>query len=257
MRPCLSNPLRVLNVDFGGTKPLFCVPLTATDPEQLLRQADVALNLRADLVEWRADFFENRTEASLTQAASRLRSTMAHEPILFTLRSATEGGKSELPQNARKSCIERVAEAGCVNLIDIELSNEESFVRDVIRTAHRNAARVVLSFHDFTKTPDSGFLLDTIGKMVERGGDIAKLACMPQNLHDVLRMLEVTLTARERYPATPLCTMAMSALGSVTRTAGFLYGSDMAFAVGEESSAPGQIPIADARAITAKLLQYS
>jgi 3-dehydroquinate dehydratase I len=257
MRPCLANPLKVLNVDFGGPKPLFCVPLTATNPEQLLRQAVVARDLRADLVEWRADCFANRTEAALTQAASRLRSVVTHAPILFTLRGATEGGKSELAQNTRKSCIERVAESGSVNLIDIELSNEESFVQGVIQTAHRNAAKVVLSFHDFLKTPDNGFLLDTIGRMVERGGDIAKLACMPQNLHDVLRMLEVTLTARERYPATPLCTMAMGGLGSVTRTAGFLYGSDMAFAVGEESSAPGQIPIADARAITAKLLQYS
>jgi 3-dehydroquinate dehydratase-1 len=48
----------------------------------------------------------------------------------------------------------------------------------------------------------------------------------------------------------------MGRLGSVTRVAGFLYGSDMAFAVGKEASAPGQIPIADARRMTDLLLRY-
>jgi 3-dehydroquinate dehydratase-1 len=51
--------------------------------------------------------------------------------------------------------------------------------------------------------------------------------------------------------------MSMGALGSVTRVAGFLYGSDMAFAVGKVASAPGQIPIEDARRSTELLLRYS
>ena len=56
---------------------------------------------------------------------------------------------------------------------------------------------------------------------------------------------------------TTLAIMAMGALGSLTRVAGFLYGSDMAFAVGKEASAPGQIPIADARKLTQMLIRYS
>jgi 3-dehydroquinate dehydratase len=36
-----------------------------------------------------------------------------------------------------------------------------------------------------------------------------------------------------------------------------LYGSDMAFAVGKAASAPGQIPIQDARRTTELLLRYS
>jgi len=33
----------------------------------------------------------------------------------------------------------------------------------------------------------------------------------------------------------------------VTRVAGGLFGSDLTFAIGQEASAPGQIPIADLR----------
>jgi 3-dehydroquinate dehydratase-1 len=51
--------------------------------------------------------------------------------------------------------------------------------------------------------------------------------------------------------------MSMGKLGTVSRVAGFLYGSDMAFAVGKEASAPGQIPIDDARRISDLLLRYA
>jgi 3-dehydroquinate dehydratase-1 len=43
--------------------------------------------------------------------------------------------------------------------------------------------------------------------------------------------------------------MAMGPLGSVTRMIGGLFGSSLSFAVGEAASAPGQIPIADLRAV--------
>jgi 3-dehydroquinate dehydratase-1 len=42
--------------------------------------------------------------------------------------------------------------------------------------------------------------------------------------------------------------MSMGEQGAVTRLAGGLFGSDITFAVGKASSAPGQIPIAEMRA---------
>lgn len=51
--------------------------------------------------------------------------------------------------------------------------------------------------------------------------------------------------------------MAMGRLGILSRVAGFLFGSDMAYAVSQESSAPGQVPIADARAISDGPLKYA
>lgn len=93
--------------------------------------------------------------------------------------------------------------------------------------------------------------------MIHQGADIAKVACMPREPGDVLRLLQVTLSARQIFPAVPLCTMSMGSLGALSRVAGFLYGSDMAFAVGQEVSAPGQIPLMEARAMTEALLRYA
>jgi 3-dehydroquinate dehydratase-1 len=90
-----------------------------------------------------------------------------------------------------------------------------------------------------------------------QGADVAKLAVMPRSAGDVLRLLEITWEARNRFPRLPLCTMSMGRLGTLSRVAGFLFGSDMAFAVGQETSAPGQIPIAEARALAGTLLKLA
>ena len=47
----------------------------------------------------------------------------------------------------------------------------------------------------------------------------------------------------------PLISMSMGPLGAVTRMVGGVFGSSLSFAVGEGSSAPGQMPIADLRAV--------
>jgi len=257
MRPCVSQPLRIRSIEFGGAKPLFCVPLVASDHDSLIRQADVARDLAPDLVEWRADSYSNQTAEGFVGAAKALRGAVGDIPVIFTLRVKSEGGARLIDQGLRSSCIEAVLRSRLVDIVDLELSNAREFLAPLIATAHENNVSIILSFHDFEKTGGSDELLGTIRALVAAGADIAKIACMPQTAEDALRMLQVTSAARREFPAVPLCTMSMGKLGSITRTAGFLFGSDMAFAVGQEVSAPGQIPLAEARAIVQKLLAYA
>lgn len=257
MRPCVTSPLQIRGVEFGGANPLFCVPLVAKGLDELLHQARVAHGLNPDVVEWRADANIELTPAAAVEAARRLRSVLDRELIVFTLRIRAEGGLQELSQSHRANCIDAVLRAGLVDLVDVEMCNGPGFLHPIIDTAHAHGARVILSFHDFHATPADDLLLEKISAMVSHGADIAKIACMPQDPGDVLRLLQATLAARRAFPGTPLCTMSMAGLGCLSRVAGFLYGSDMAFAVGQEVSAPGQIPLAEARAITQTLLRYA
>jgi len=228
----------------------------AQDLDQLKIQAEIARDLKPDLIEWRADFSQDLTPAGLIQAAKLLRSLVGDIPVIYTLRIKTEGGAQEMAQDARKESIEAVIASGLVDLVDFELCNGPEFCQPVIQLARKHGTRVILSCHDFKATPPNEVLLGTIGAMKHAGADVAKVAVMPQQPGDVLRLLQVTLEARRIFPDLPLVTMSMGALGSITRVAGFLYGSDMAFAVGKESSAPGQIPLADARVMTELLVRY-
>lgn len=257
VKPTIEKPLNVRGREFGGPKPLFCIPLVAGEAKELVAQAEVARDLEPDLVEWRADYSRNYTPAGLVDSANILRDTLPDHPILFTLRSKSEGGAREISQPERQTAISAVLQSKAIDILDLELANEAEFLNALMPQAHHHGVPVILAFHDFQSTPSSDCLLGKIAAMKAAGADVAKLAVMPRSADDVLRILQVTSEARRRFPALPLAIMAMGALGSITRVAGFLYGSDMAFAVGKEASAPGQIPIAEARDLTRMLLQYS
>ena len=257
MKPCVETPINLRGREFGGPEPLFCVPLVAGEPAELLAQAEVARTLEPDLVEWRADFSNDLTPAGLVDTGKLLREVLRDVPVIFTLRKKAEGGAQEMPQTARRAAIEAVLHSGSIDVIDLELANEPEFLEPLVGIARQHGVRVILAFHDFQGTPTDEAMLAMIASMHANGADIAKIAVMPKAPGDVLRLLRVTAEARRIYPGLPLAVMSMGALGSITRVAGFLYGSDMAFAVGKEASAPGQIPIKDARLMADLLLRYS
>ncbi len=68
----------------------------------------------------------------------------------------------------------------------------------------------------------------------------------------MLSLLAATAQAHAKARI-PLISMSMGPLGSVTRMIGGVFGSSLSFAIGEGSSAPGQIPIADLNAVFAVL----
>lgn len=257
MKPCVENPIDLRGRKFGGTDPLFCIPLVAGEPAELIAQAEIARALEPDLVEWRADFSKDLTPAGLVAGGKLLRDVLGDVPVIFTLRKKAEGGAQEMAQPARQAAIEAVLRSGSVDVVDLELANEPEFLQPLIGIARQQNVRVILAFHDFQATPTNEAMLAMIASMAANGADIAKIAVMPKVSGDALRLLHVTADARRIHPKLPLALMSMGALGSLTRVAGFLYGSDMAFAVGKEASAPGQIPIKDARLIAGLLLRYS
>jgi len=257
MKSTVNSPLRVRGLEYGGAKPLFCVPLVPVDLASLEDQATVAAQLGPDLIEWRADYFRDATAEALVRAAGVLRRVAGDAAIIFTLRVRQEGGAQDQSQATRRQLIEAVLRTRSIDILDLELANDKDFLDGLMPLARECGARVLLAVHNFTETPANDVLLGHIRAMHARGADIAKIAVMPKTPHDVLRLLQVTADARTAFPDLPLATMSMGALGSVTRVAGFLYGSDMAFAVGKVASAPGQIPLDDARRTTELLLRYS
>jgi 3-dehydroquinate dehydratase I len=257
MRICVDSPLRIRNIQLGGEQPLFCIPLVARTEDELLAQANSAHAYRPELVEWRADFLEELSESEVDHLAFALRAALPNEAIIFTLRIKNEGGAQDISQPIRRALIEAALRTKCIDIVDLELANGAEFLCPLIGTANEVCVKVILAFHDFQQTSSSEDLLRKIATMRDQGADIAKIAVMPTCPEDVVRLLQMSITARRRHSNLPLAIMSMGALGSISRVAGFLYGSDMAFAVGEKASAPGQIPISDARALTEMLLRHA
>jgi 3-dehydroquinate dehydratase I len=74
--------------------PLICAPLVGADQEALLAEAAAALAARADIVEWRVDYFASiGNPETVIKTGRALRRALPGMPLLFTRRSVAEGGQ--------------------------------------------------------------------------------------------------------------------------------------------------------------------
>ena len=232
----------------GGPDPLICIPLVAADKKELLDQAARLLPLSPDIVEWRVDGYQEfeNTEKCLV-ALDALRLAIGNIPLIFTCRIAAEGGLQPMASKNRLALIEAAIRSGGADIVDVELLNGEAFIDAVRRAARDKGVKLILSYHDFKKTPDEDGIVDKLVQAQTLGADIAKVAVMPTGYADVLTLLQATLNARTKVLTIPLITISMAHEGVISRIAGGLLGSDITFAIGPKSSAPGQIPIGDLR----------
>jgi 3-dehydroquinate dehydratase-1 len=238
----------VRNTVIGGPDPLICIPVVAEDKKQLLDQAAILPPLSPDIVEWRVDGYKGVEDtADCLAALTALRAAIGDTPLIFTCRIEAEGGMQPISQKTRQALIQAAIRSGEIDIVDIELINDQAFIDTVRQTAQDHGVKLILSYHDFKKTPPADRIVDKLKQAQGAGADIAKVAVMPTGYGDVLTLLEATLQARTEAVTTPLVTMSMAQEGVITRMAGGLFGSDITFAIGQASSAPGQIPIGDLR----------
>ncbi|MFT9368435.1 type I 3-dehydroquinate dehydratase [Paenibacillus polymyxa] len=254
----MGKIVKIKDVRIGEGAPKICVPMVGETLEQLKEEAAHLRTLDLDIVEWRVDFFEHVEELEKVKAAlHEIRSILANIPLVFTFRSAREGGEKEISAASYVELNRTIAETGQVDMIDVELFNEEADVKMLIEAAHKHNVYVIISNHDFQKTPSKEEIVSRLRKAQELGGDLPKIAVMPTNTADVLTLLDATRTMAEEYADRPIITMSMAGKGVVSRLAGELFGSALTFGAAKKASAPGQIPVTELREILQVLHSHS
>ena len=235
------EPVVVRGLSIGTGRPKIIVPVLGETLEQLLAEAEQVKSVPADLAEWRLDWYGDVEDtAKLLAAAKALRETLGELPILATFRTAKEGGHRPVTDESYARMIRTLAESGLVDLMDIEAFTGDELVGELVDFCHRQGVKVVLSNHDFDKTPPEKELVARLCKMEALGADLSKIAVMPRSPEDVLTLLSAT-RARSRVSARPVVTMSMGALGAVSRLAGEVFGSALTFGSAARASAPGQV----------------
>ena len=251
------NPVVVRNIEIGSGMPKVCVPIVEKTREDVLSTAKAICSTEADLVEWRADWYEDVSAFSeVIKTADMLRSILGETPLLFTFRSAREGGEKELSLESYATLLESVAKTGFVDLIDVEVFSGDDAVKNIIQTAHAHGVKVIASNHDFEGTPAREELVARLCKMQDLGADILKIAVMPQTRSDVLTLLSVTEEMSSLHTSRPVITMSMGRTGTLSRLCGEVFGSAVTFASFGKVSAPGQIAIEDLKAGLRLLHKY-
>jgi 3-dehydroquinate dehydratase-1 len=241
------NTVKVRNVVIGEGLPKIIVPIVAKTKEEIVKAAESFSEYRYDIVEWRVDWFDGVFNfAEVEDTAKALRDTLGDDkPILFTFRTSKEGGEKAIEPDAYVELNKRIAMTGLVDLVDVEAFTGDSYVRDIIETAHKCGVKVVASNHDFDKTPAKEDLVYRLRKMQDLGADIPKIAVMPKNKKDVLTLLEATEAMANDYADRPIITMSMAGTGLISRLSGEVFGSAATFGAVGKVSAPGQMNVKD------------
>lgn len=240
------EPVKVRNVIIGKGRPKICVPIVSVTAKEIIQDGENFHHLAADMAEWRADWYEEVSHVSkVLETAGKLKSVLGDIPFLFTFRTAKEGGEKTLAPEEYIALNKAVIESGFVDLLDIELFTGDEAVAAIIEHAHRHQVKVIVSSHDFRKTPSRETILARLKKMQELGADIPKIAVMPQTKDDVLALLSATLEMSEHYAKCPIITMSMSGKGVVSRIVGETFGSAVTYGSASGQSAPGQVPVDD------------
>ncbi len=250
--------IKIKKIEIGTGRPKICVPVVESRKKEILEQAELAKESGADIVEWRADFFEQVQKIeSVLEVLSELHCILEDMPLLFTFRTAKEGGKRNILWEQYETLLRRVAESGAVDLVDLEIfrgyderlhQKKDWRVTDVcnrrildLMEGLKKRVVIIGSYHDFEKTPPNEEILRRLLFMDRMGADIPKIAVMPREREDVLRLMEATCLAERLIMEKPLITMSMGALGAVSRVSGEAFGSSVTFGCLQKASAPGQI----------------
>lgn len=238
------------NVIGEGNQPLICTPLVGKTRKSIILELSSILKKKPDIIEWRADFFEEIADSNEVVAiAKQITGKAENIPVIFTLRASWEGGQ-DIPHSQEEAfeLIATVCRNTDVKYVDYELSNIPEYIKRLRQIASKNNVKVIASFHNFNFTQDKDVLLQKIAEAKNYNADVAKIAVMPNSLYDVLTLLHVTLEAKNTIDI-PVITVSMGACGALTRLFGGVFGSAVTFAVGHESSAPGQIAIEDMQTV--------
>lgn len=246
----MKNIVQIKNISIGEGIPKICVPIVGKTKEEIVEEVNDLKKICFDIVEWRVDFFENvENIQQVKEVLNELRKYIQDKPLLFTFRSIKEGGQKLISKDYYTILNKEISNTGLIDLIDVELFMGDEIVNEIVEFAHKKEVKVIMSNHDFNKTPQKEEIISRLCKMQELGADLPKIAVMPQNESDVLVLLAATNEMVQVYADRPIITMSMAGMGVISRLCGEIFGSSLTFGAVKKISAPGQISVEELNSI--------
>ncbi len=220
------------------------VPITAKTKEQALAQAQVIANTAdADLAEFRIDLLSFASDTKQVIALGHeLKKILGNKSMIATIRTKNEGGQLEISDADYGKTYQAYLKNPFMDWLDVEMFRDQKVVSEIVQKAHQKKVLVVMSNHDFQKTPSQDEIEKRLLKQDQMGADVLKIAVMPKSKQDVFTLMNATLKVSQQTTK-PLLTMSMGQLGTISRVATANMGGGYSFGMIGQASAPGQIDV--------------
>jgi 3-dehydroquinate dehydratase type I len=216
-----------------------CISLTAKTTGEALRKMErrypgpgffeLLLELRVDGIR----------DLDLRRLLSKRRSR-----VIVTNRRIEEGGTFRGSEEQRVKVLREAAAEGA-DFVDVEASTPPVLLLGLKEeiVSRGRATRLIVSSHDWTKTPSVRSLKERFAACAAPGPDIVKIVTMARNPEDNLRVLGLIPYARRK--GVEVIAFCMGPEGRVSRMISPFLGAYLSFASpsGKEASAPGQMTV--------------
>lgn len=232
-------------------KPLIAIPVAAHTLQELKEKTATIRSLPFDVLEWRMDGLDALSPELATQGLSLVKSEIS-TPIIATVRTSKEGGSFPYEDALYESCVTAVMTGLRPGSDAVDVEMERTPAPRLIEKARALGLSVIISFHDFSRTPKKEDIVSRFLTMKARHASIGKIAVMAHSREDACTMMDAMAQVHKTAPDFPFIGISMGPCGQVTRTEGGKAGSILTFASAGEASAPGQIALADMRRILDK-----
>lgn len=217
---------------------MICVSITEATVDAAVAAAEC---MDADVVEVRLDYLKS------LEGMERL--GKIEKPVMATCMPRWEGGKFAGKEDDRAAIL--IDSMKYADYVSIELRTEKEIRNRIInenRKNKKNRAKIIISYHDYEKTPEKPEIARILREEHDAGADIAKIAFFANDNSDVLRVMEALV---ENETGIPVIAISMGEKGNITRIMAPFFGSYLTFASpgkGRES-APGQLSAEDVRQV--------
>lgn len=191
--------------------------------------------------ELRLDYLQDfeQLEMHLHQMLARL-----HFPqTLATCRLASAGGMLQGTPTDQVAVLSAAVRAGC-QWVDVEIESVERCGAAVLKEFH--PAKVMVSYHDFQRTPPLGAIYRQLARLPVQA---VKIATQARSLRDDLQIRRILKNHGRHSPR--LVALAMGPSGIPSRLLSLLWGSAITYAAppNHAAAAPGQTPVDVMRAV--------
>jgi 3-dehydroquinate dehydratase I len=192
---------------------MICIPLKYKSPSSLLENFKKAQK-EGDLTEIWFDELQNISPSFLAKLKK-----LKKKPIIYKSYGEEKNIKKVL---------------NLIDYIDLDL---ESSLENIPKKV-----KIIISYHDFKKTPSVSDLKKIIKKMKAKGADIYKIATFAKDINDSFTMLNFLSEIPASQKTICLC---MGEHGKITRLSGHLFGNFLTYAAlsSKTKTAPGQLTI--------------